>query len=438
MGAPVSDSYAAIVGSTINAGIETFPSWLPPVGSAQSISLNTLQAINPANDPLANPNYPLTPPWERSGAWIHALDYGGAVMADDVGPLGTIMFYGAAGHSACNPTMWCGFDLATRMWKRIGRRSLPNDDMYLGLDGYPGVLDNVWGDYDGSASVWGAFAQPGYNPPAGSHHYAGLAYRPAAKAGNSSGEVFYPMNATGATAGTAARGSWVYSPDTTLFTRSANLRPASGGSTVGGTQYFEGLDAAFALNTVGTSWLMHLDCFDWTTGVWTRSNSLNQDFVADLSGISFKHEAANLYIVCTGIPGGFGFYAAQADRVKAGQSWSWVSLNVVLAPGSTFPAATAWMRHDDHDCWYAVDGTVGSNSIWRLEAPSGNQAAVMAGTWTVTKLTFAGESLYAKDANGTNSTVWNNRFLLYSRKTKCLFWITPYIGGVVQAIKPGI
>jgi len=435
----VGEAYSCEAGGIIAGGLHLLPSWIPAVGACVSIGLNTLEAINPSADPLANPNYPSAAPWERSAGWMHCLDYGGVIMADDVGQYGSLMFYGAAGHSACNPTMWCGFDLASQQWSRVGKRSLPNDDMYLGLDAYPGVLDAIWGDYDGSASAWGAFAQPGYNPPAGAHSYAGLAYRPAAKAGNAKGQMLYPLNATGATAGTAARGSWIWDADSELFSRSSNLRPAAGGATVGGTQYFESIDTAFAINAAGSLWLQTLDCFDWDTTTWTRRYSATADFYADLSAISFAHPSALLYIMCDPVSGSdptHRMWAAPVDKVKAGTSWTWAALTVELAPGADWPPTASWCYHAEKNAWYAVSGVPGSHDLWKLTAPSDTQAGALSGTWIVSKHVFTGDGLYCKDAAGTTTTVGQFRSLTYSRRAKCLLWISPYIGGVVQAIRP--
>lgn len=436
MALAVGDSYACASGSVIAAGRNYYPSWAPAAGEIKSISLNTLADIDPKNDPLANPNYPAAAPWEASAAWIHCLDYGSAVMADDIGPLGTLMFYAGAGHSACNPTMWCGFDLSDRTWKRVGKRSLPNDAMASGLSGYPGVLDSTWGDYDGSASAWGAFAQPGYNPPAGSHAYAGYAYRPAVKAGNAGGEVLWPMNPTGANSGTTARGAWVWDADTGLFTRSANLRSAAGGSTVGGSQYFDAQDAAFALNVVGSLYLDHLDWFDWPTKTWTRRSSQNATLYANLTGVALAHQVANLYIVCVDDAGTLKFYAAPIDKVIAGTPWSWTQLTVSVDAGITNPT-TSWCWHPLHGCWYAVDAEPNSHYLYKLTAPSNVQAAALAGTWTISREVLAGEGLYCKNANGANASIEDFRFLNYSIKTHCLLWISPYVAGVVQAIRPG-
>lgn len=436
MTTPVGDSYNTTPGGFIAAGRSYYPSWAPVAGEIKSISLNTLADIDPKNDPLANPNYPGSAPWESSAAWIHCLDYGSAVIADDLGSLGSLLFYAAAGHSACSPTMWCRYDLATRQWSRHGKRSLPNDAMASGLSGYPGVLDSTWGDYDGAASTWGAFAQPGYNPPAGSHAYAGYAYRPANKAGNLGGEVIWPMNPTGATAGTTARGSWVWDCDTGLFARSANLRPEAGGSTVGGTQYFPALDAAFALNTLSSLWLARLDWFDCQTKMWTRRASQNGAYYANLTGIAFAHQAANLYIVCCEVGGVLKFWAAPVDKAVSGTAWDWTELTVTNTSGVAAPT-TSWCWHPDKGCWYGVDGLVGSHYLYKLVAPSNDQAAALSGTWTITREVLAGEALYCKSATGVDAAVDDYRFLNFSTKAHCLLWISPYVGGVVQALRPG-
>lgn len=412
--------------------------WIPGLGQVATVSQNTLNAINPASDPLANPAYPATPPWERTAAWSHCLDFGSVIMCDGIGTHGTIMFYAAAGHSACNPTMWAGYDLATRTWRRVGRRTLPNDDMHLGLEAYPGLLDPVWGDYIGSAAGWGAFAQPGYNPPAGSHAYGGLTYRPAAKAGNSGGQILYPLNATGGTAGNASRGSWIWDADTELFERSANLRPAAGGATVGGTEYFENIDSAFALNTSGSTWLMTLDWFDWASKTWTRRNSETTLYNVGLSGLSLAHQSASLYIICDVNGGAIKLFAAPVDKVAAGATWAWSELTVVNNSGDAIPTV-AWVWHDTRQCYYGAGYQPSQGHyLYKLAPPGVTQAECLSGTWTITRETIAGEALVFLDGNGTSTSINNLGFLTYSKKLDCLFWMSNYVGGPVQALRPGV
>lgn len=412
--------------------------WIPGLGQVATVSQNTLAAINPASDPLANPNYPATPPWERTAAWTHCLDFGSVIMCDDIGTHGTIMFYAAAGHSACNPTMWVGYDLAQRTWRRVGRRTLPNDDMHLGLEAYPGLLDPVWGDYIGSAAGWGAFAQPGYNPPAGSHAYGGLTYRPAAKAGNAGGQILYPLNATGGTAGNASRGSWIWDADTELFERSANLRPAAGGATVGGTEYFESIDSAFALNTANSTWLMTLDWFDWSSKTWTRRNSQTTLYNVGLSGLSLAHQSASLYIICDVNGGAIKLYAAPVDKVAAGTAWAWSELTVVNSSGDAIPTV-AWVWHDTKQCYYGAGYQPSQGHyLYKLTTPGTTQAQCLSGAWTITRETIAGEALVFLNGNGTSTGFNNLGFLTYSRKLDCLFWMSNYVGGPVQALQPGV
>lgn len=410
--------------------------WIPGPGQVATVSQNTLSAINPANDPLANPNYPSAPPWEfGSAAWTHCLDFGSWFMADDIGTHGTIMFFGAAGHSACNPTMFAGFDLAQRTWRRVGRRSLPNASLNTPTD--LAAYDATWGDYNGAAPEWGAFAQPGYNPPAGSHAYGGMTYRPAAKAGNVGGQILYPLNASGGTGGNGARGSWVWDADTELFTRSSNLRPDAGGATVGGTEYFESLDAAFALNVAGSTWLMTLDWFDWPSKTWTRRNSQTTLYNVGLSGLSLAHQSASLYVICDVNGGAIKLFAAPVDKVAAGTTWAWSELTVVNSSGDAVPTV-AWVWHDTHQCYYGAGYQPSQGHyLYKLAPPGTTQAQCLSGSWTITRQTLTGEALVFMDAAGNSTSINNLGFLVYSKKLDCLFWGSNYVGGPVQALQPG-
>lgn len=412
--------------------------WIPGLGQVATISLNTLAAINPANDPLANPNYPAAPPWEfGSSNWTHCLDFGSVFMCDDLGTHGMIVFYTAAGHSAPNATMLAAFDLAKRQWQRLGRRSLPNDSLNLGANAYPGVYDPTWGDYNGAASEWGAFAQPGYNPPAGSHAYGGMTYRPANKAGNTGGQILYPLNASGGSGGNGARGSWVWDSDTELWERSTNLRPDPGGATVGGTEYFESVDAAFALNVANSTWLMTLDWFDWPTKTWTRRYSATTQYSIGLSGLSFAHQSASLYCIADVNNGALRFYAAPVDKVAAGTTWAWSELTVTNSSGDAIPTVH-WIWHDTKQCFYGAGYQPSQGHyLYKLTPPGTTQAQCLSGTWVLTRETLGGESLVFKNANGVDADIYNLGFLNYSKKLDCLFWMSPYVGGPVQVVVPG-
>ena len=61
------ESYSCDSGGRISAGCYTMPMWrrnLPVRTWANEIGANTVSALDPKNDPAANPLYPLKPPWQ--------------------------------------------------------------------------------------------------------------------------------------------------------------------------------------------------------------------------------------------------------------------------------------------------------------------------------------------------------------------------------------
>ena len=64
MASPVADSYGCASGGVIAAGRNRFPPGFPSAARVWTqVGTNTLSALDPAQDPTINPNYPSTAPW---------------------------------------------------------------------------------------------------------------------------------------------------------------------------------------------------------------------------------------------------------------------------------------------------------------------------------------------------------------------------------------
>lgn len=442
---PTAEHYPCATYRPACDGRDGVPPWAPASGQIRTISLNTRADIDPKLDPLANPNFPNTPPWEPGVAWIHVTDYCGAVFAGDVGPHGTYMQYGAAGHAAVGACFWFGFDLADRLWKRVGRRPLPTDafvaaalDPYNVGKYYPiSQLDPEWGEWQGAYRGWPrGFAQPGYNPPEGSHTRNSFVYRPAAKAGNRGGQILVAWQPTGKNSGTNIGGGWVWDADTSFFSRHANHRP-SGGGAVGGVQYFPELDAVVGLNQGSSSPVNYVDALDCATMSWVR-RTIPSAPAAYYDSTSFAH--GDYFVLCNhklkpqNPP--FDLWAIDARAIKKGLPASWVPLKV---SATSYPVnetglscTVSWAYCPLNGCYYAVDRTHGSRKLWKMTPPG----PAIAGTWSIAEEALGGEALDGRLANGRPGSSFDYSRLRWAGYLKSFLWTPDYVGGPVQAIRP--
>lgn len=426
------------------------PSWAPAAGEIKSINLNTRNDIDPKNDPLANPNYPNTPPWDVIGGtgWQHARDYCGAVYCKDLGPLGTYFEYDASGHSANGATSGSGFDINTRTWARKTPRPLPVNNLQGYVSGSnpdPSLFDHSAGHWIGdSPLIPEAFRQPGYNPNAGSHTRNNWFYRPAAKAGNGTGEVWICWGVTGVGSGTTARGGHVIDLDTGLQRTHANLRPATG-SACGGMVYFEDLDCGIGFNHGSSANTSSVDYIDCVTGLWTRRTATNSILLIPDSTV-FRW--GNYLVVCinenTPNPAPMRFYALDVvTMLVSPTSWFELTISAVSYPVSEFSSygglgkswTVNWAYCPVNGCFYATNRSHGSNKVWKLTPPG-----AVNGTWVITEETMTG-TLSARSHNGTPSASFDYNRLQWIQTNwpGCpgfFGWVEDYMSGVFQVIRP--
>lgn len=368
-------------------------------GTIRNISLNTRADINPRNDPLANPNFPGAAPWEIHGdfrsQWLHVTDFCGSVFAPSLGSMGTLLQYGAAGHSAVNAPFWFGYDVAERVWKRIGHRTLPTDQLSQlfsagGLIPDPAAFDRIWGDWNGSWAGWPAgFEQPGWNPPEGSHTRNSFVYRPPDAAGNRAGQIITCWEPTGIQGGTGIRGSHVWDADTGLFTRTANLRPGSGNAATG-MQYSRAHDVVIGNNLVFSSVTGQIDFLDCRTMTWVRREATNTRNVR-IESTSFL--AGDLFVrvdhefTVSATP--FTLEAVVVSDVVAGRPFTWTTLKLDATSYPTNQAGLTITTQFEFcpvdGAYYAVNRVAGSNRIWKLTPPAAasQTGSLLTGTWTL-------------------------------------------------------
>lgn len=396
---------------------------------------NTLESLDPKNDPLANPNYPANPPWRYLSNWYSVTDYCGAVFAPTVGAQGTWMMYGSSGHAAIGATFWVGFDVATRTWQRIGPRPLPSN----GLQGYvanvspdPAAFDHTWGDYDGGYVGWPAgFRQPGRRVLEGSHTRSRMAYQPPDKAGNAKGRIFCMWRVTGVNDALNITASHYYDLDDHTWHRTTNIRP-NWGAYAGAVVYHAGPNLLTCNSAdIGGSSASHMDVLDCASMTWTRRTmtSGGRSYNPDTTGFGWVDGAGkSWHIHQSGIVDTHMMYAVCAEDLQSGAAVAWQDLTLSY---TTLPANSAGDIMSQSWCWcpndgryYAVNRIGGSNKLWRMTPPI---SGVITGLWLIEELTVSG-SLQASD--------WDHRRLQWAPAINALLWHGPDFTADMQIITP--
>lgn len=398
---------------------------------------------------MANPNYPGRPPWSPAGTglWSSVTDYCGSVFAADLGEKGTLLQYGGAGHSAVNALFWIGFDVATLTWRRVGPRPLPTN----GLSGYaagvapdPAGLDHLWGDWNGG---WHGFPeefrQPGIIVPEGSHTRNRMVYRPALAAGNGAGEVIIGWHATGARDTTGLNASHTWNADTAIWSRHSNRRPAYGAH-IGGLTYHAGLDVVTGPNANFSSAASSIDVFDCKTRVWTRRSmsSGGRSHSADSTAFAWRDGAnAEWHVICEhwgSLWPPMRFFAVRVDDLVSGAPTHWWDLSV---DAESYPASRRqltytvnWSFCPSNGNFYAVNREHDSHQLWRLMPPLSRD---IRDPWRISAETLNGDGLDGRLASGTPGVSFDYSRLQWSNHLRAFLWTPDFVGGSVQAIRPG-
>mgnify|MGYP003479740790 CR=1 FL=1 len=411
---------------------------------------NSRLDLDPQDDELANPEYPDTPPWQAPGfsAWSPSLiNYCGSVLATDLGALGTLMQYGAAGHSAINACFWIGFDLNDATWKRIGPRPPPTNGLAgLTYSGSPNwatwqaadprnaEFDETWGDWDPHGSgIPSGFRQDlgGARIVEGSHTRNSFPYRPASAAGNGVGELVIAWQPTGVQTGTGIQGSHVYDLATNRFSRTANLRPGSG-SDVTGHAYHAGTDHVVGQCLVSSQTTGILDLFNCTTRTWTRRTATNS-LVFRFDSTCFVLGDLFVQVNHSG-SGTFELRAAPIPAAVAGSSFAWTVLTLSASSWPTRANGLSDMVHFElcptTGNLYAVNGRAGSLTLWRLTPPAAatDTAGLLSGIWVLDTETLTGP--------GLAGSTYDYRRLQWSPQLDCLIWTGDTLSAAPQAIVP--
>jgi len=432
---PRREVYSVPSGATGYVGRPVSLSSLVPAGTIMSISKNTLADIDPAKDPLANPSYPGPAPWEGAG-WLHVRDYSGAAYASALGASGTYLQAGFSGHSASQATMWAGFDIATQKWVRVGKRPLPTNwtgNYAYGSNPPSSRFDHDWLEWNGGSTDWPAgFAQPGYNPPAGSHTRACLTYRPPSKAGNSSGQIIMGTG-TGGPQATTTRGTHYYDLDTGLFSRMAALR-ANGGDNSSSRVYDPVTDTTFGWGYDSSASATALEVVPMATRVPTMISGLTGGPYLEVDG-SQIFICGRLLVVAeqkASYNGTQYLYAIPIAGLLDGTVKAWTKLsqagtNFPPPKGSIASAAVQWQLCPANGSYYAP-GCTGGNKLYKLTPPGATDSVNLAGTWTFGFETLAGEAMAA-------SAFAYNRLQWVPALSSFIF-TGDDIAGPVQAIRP--
>lgn len=128
------ESYSCASGGRISAGCHTMPMWrrnLPIRTWANEIGANTVSALDPKNDPAANPLYPLKPPWQytangtaTSGQTTVMDAWCGGTFGEDTGNFW--VFGGGHADYGGNEVYVANMYADTPTWERINN---PSTDM---------------------------------------------------------------------------------------------------------------------------------------------------------------------------------------------------------------------------------------------------------------------------------------------------------------------
>lgn len=422
-------------------------------GSTQTISGNTRQSLDPEGNATQNCNFGganLMPasvtgraPWifpVNATGWANSTAYCGSLFCKDFGPYGSLMQYGGAGHSVGGPLIWMRYDIASATWSLVGK-ALPTDSLqnYVAGSNPPATrFDHTWGDWIGSSSDWPAgWAQPGFNPPEGCHSRASYVYRPANKAGNTSGQIITTWCPSGAQTGANIRGSHVYDIDTGLWTRTTNLRP---GSSPNESKYYEPADLVISAVTEASHFATFVDVLDCATMTWTRKTVAGpgQPY---LQYDSTQFICGGLFVVAitshtTGATEPIELWSMPISSIVSGAGMAWTKLTltasswpVAAVPGAGVTTAqmVGWEQYSDGN-FYATNRGASPNTLWKLTPPAGDDAAKVSGTWAITTQTLTGEAIASAGSDYSR--------LRYVPALNAFAWTGESMSGPVQAIRP--
>ena len=447
---------------SIPAGTLTAPVPIPS-GTVSSINVNTRSAIDPRYDSNQNAAYPAIPIWDVTNGtqWAHVTDYCGSVFATGLGSNGSLLQYAAAGHSAGGPCIWLRFDVASGLWSLIGK-ALQTDSLkdyfnppvqdaqgnYLFSNNPPATrFDNTWGDYIGASSDWQTdWAQPGFNPPEGSHTRGSFAYRPPNKAGNIAGQVLHSWQPTGKQGGTPSsqqpqgiRGSHYFDLDTGQWYRTANLRPSSSSLEL---NYYEPLDVAMGVVQEFSHYANFVDLLDCQTMTWRRVTVSDPSapyvlydstqFICGGLFVVASHTQANNPVLPT------QFWALKISDIVAGNTLTWTQLivtatswPVALVPntaGNVNGQQIRWVQNPLDENFYATNKGSSGQVLWKMTPPVGTDAAKLSGTWSITTQTLTGQSI------GLSGFDYSR--LQFVPAISAFVWTTDAVACPVQAIRP--
>jgi hypothetical protein len=393
----------------VGRGLRIGHSQLAPGTIVTFADTNTIDDLDPADDALANPNHPGTPPWDapNGGAWSTVLDYCGFVVVPTVGAMGSLFFYGSAGHSAIGACFWLRYDVATKTISRYGRRPLPTNNLYqdaAGTNPDPADFNHTWGDWNPEAASFAeAFRQVGASwRPEGSHTRNRMVFIPAAAAGNALGSIFVAWQPTGVNDATGIRGSFVYDIDADSWSRTANVRPNVRASD-GAILYHAGPNVIVGPNPSQPSVADHLDVISPTDKTWVRRTLTAgvRNHAIDSTAFSWVDtNGVTWHVVVENFGAGgsppLRMFAARVDHLAAGTATSWVDLDISAASwpkNASGNTLTVNWEPWSNGSYYAVNRVGGSNKLWKLAAPVNG---LISGTWTISEQILVG-TLQASD-----------------------------------------
>lgn len=147
----------AVSGAAVSyaQGMGAAPAWAQamPSGTWASVSVNTIDDFDPAQEPSLNPLYPLAAPWSGNNGHSCVIEcWNGGAFASRLGGKGSLIAWGG-GHKGYYGNEVYAFDMATRQWSRLSN-PYPTPS-------FP-ITDGIWAN--GSPAVPHTYAMVGYHP----------------------------------------------------------------------------------------------------------------------------------------------------------------------------------------------------------------------------------------------------------------------------------
>lgn len=321
MATPAGDSHQVASGGVIAAGRHLLPSWVPPTGKFQNISLNILNDVKPAGWPTTDGGGPF-------------VNWAGGVYAKDFSSRGAMVIHGS-GHLSQGAPVWAGvwcFDLSTLRW--VGRNipSAPLQEQPANTAYYNQYYESLSAGTEGH--------------PYAPHTYDALVYQPSNLGGGASGSMLRTFYAGTGTDVKNAIHRFDLSSPTSPPTRVIDDLVMGSDGNYAMTASDDARGGYWIMQTSGVGPLKFVHYADWSVSSWNVAygtygdNSLIYlpapfDCLVGMGRADMANTIFNVYVcpIVGGVPQGFTQVATSGTPPSDGRSggvWSEL-LNCIVA-----------------------------------------------------------------------------------------------------------